>query len=327
MPVARSSTRRLPWWRSYVGPPGRARAEPGHRAGDAVEVPAEVLAAEALRGSATSPPGAEHPLDRVAEDPDDRLGVVDHRRHAPLVVDLGVHAVRRDDLARPASGPASRPPPRRRRRASAPCPPSRPVAGMTLCAAPARTIPHTTLTPARGSRRRDRIAGSSVIDLAEREGEVLGQVRARGVAARPAEPDVEAVGGAGERALAEARPGRRRGWGRSAGRRSGRRRRGRPARSAQRAAGHDLLGGLEEQPDPTGEQALRRGPRPRASAGADEARWCARRGRTRGRPRRRCSPTGPRWGPRPGSASRSARSATTGPPSPSSAIRPLRGSR
>ena len=36
---------------------------------------------------------------------------------------------------------------------------------MTLWAEPARTMPQTTLTPARGSRRRDRIAGSSVTTL------------------------------------------------------------------------------------------------------------------------------------------------------------------
>ena len=44
-------------------------------------------------------------------------------------------------------------------------PPTTPAEGMTLGATPARTIPHTTLTPARGSRRRDSTAGSSVISL------------------------------------------------------------------------------------------------------------------------------------------------------------------
>ena len=44
-------------------------------------------------------------------------------------------------------------------------PASVPRPGITLAAAPACTIPHTTLTPARGSRRRLRMAGSSVISL------------------------------------------------------------------------------------------------------------------------------------------------------------------
>ena len=40
-----------------------------------------------------------------------------------------------------------------------------PRPGITLAAAPAWTIPHTTLTPARGSRRRLKTAGSSVMSL------------------------------------------------------------------------------------------------------------------------------------------------------------------
>ena len=50
-------------------------------------------------------------------------------------------------------------------------------------AAPAWMLPHTTLTPARGSIRRLSTAGSSVVTLAEREREVPGQVRPAGVAA------------------------------------------------------------------------------------------------------------------------------------------------
>ena len=71
---------------------------------------------------------------------------------------------------------------------------------MTLGAEPACRLPHTTLTPARGSIRRHSTAGQLGDDLAEREGEVLGQVRAAGVAAGAGEPDLDAVGGAGERA-------------------------------------------------------------------------------------------------------------------------------
>ena len=44
-------------------------------------------------------------------------------------------------------------------------PATMPACGMTLGAEPARTIPQTTETPARGSRRRLRIAGSSVMSL------------------------------------------------------------------------------------------------------------------------------------------------------------------
>ena len=66
----------------------------------------------------------------------------------------------------------------------------------------------------------------------------------------------------------------------------------------QGAAGHDLLGGLEEQPDPAG-QSRRRSDGER-QAGSRAARRCARRGRRRGRRPARCWPTGPRCGPRPG---------------------------
>ena len=49
-------------------------------------------------------------------------------------------------------------------------------------------------------------AGTSVTTLAEGEGEVLGQVRARGVAAAAGQPHLDRVGGRGDRALAQARP-------------------------------------------------------------------------------------------------------------------------
>ena len=113
-------SRRFPWCRSYVGPPGRAGAEPGHRARDPVEVPAEVLAAEALRRSRPGPSRPSTALDRAAEDARG-LALVDHRRHAALVVDLGVTPYGATICVDQARGPASRPRPRPPRRASAPC--------------------------------------------------------------------------------------------------------------------------------------------------------------------------------------------------------------
>ena len=87
-------------------------------------------------------------------------------------------------------------------------------------------------------------------------GQVLGQVRARGVPAAPGEPHAEAVGGAGDGTDAQAHlPDVERGVAvepegvgdvlEPAG-----------GDHLQGASGHDLLGGLEEQPDPTGEPPL-----------------------------------------------------------------------
>ena len=83
-------------------------------------------------------------------------------------------------------------------------PATRPVAGMTLCGrAGLDHAPHHADAGAgvEAAGEHGRQLGD---ELAEREGEVLGQVRARGVPALAAEPDVERVGGAGERALAQA---------------------------------------------------------------------------------------------------------------------------
>ena len=82
-------------------------------------------------------------------------------------------------------------------------PPSVPESGITLMARPASTRPHTTLTPARGSSRRESTAGSSVTSLASAK--VRSSVRWGRLVWPPAagEPDLEAVGGAGDRALAQ----------------------------------------------------------------------------------------------------------------------------
>ena len=53
-----------------------------------------------------------------------------------------------------------------------------------------------------------------------------------------------------------------------------------PSIDVERAAGHALLGRLEDQPDPAGQLPDCEAS---ASAGAEQRRWCARRGRRRGR--------------------------------------------
>ena len=145
---------------------------------------------------------------------------------------------------------------------------------MTFLAAPARTMPQTRLAPARGSSRRDSDAGQLGDELAEGEGEVLGQVRARGVAAAAGEPHRERVGGAGDRPHAQADLADVDGRGRSAGAKTCPRLRGRRGDQLERAAGHGLLGRLEQQPDPAGEQAARVGlgqrePAPTQRGGVD----------------------------------------------------------
>ena len=140
---------------------------------------------------------------------------------------------------------------------------------MTFLADPARTTPQTRLAPARGSRRRDSAPGQLGDQLAERVGEVLGQVRAGGVPAAAGEPDRERVGGAGERADPQADladvdggvavqavdvPDAVEGAG---------------GDHLERTAGHHLLGGLEQQPDPAGERGLPRG-RGQREPGADQ---------------------------------------------------------
>ena len=256
---------------------------------------------------------AEHALDGPAEQ---RGGgrVVDDRRHAALVGDL---RGRRRTARRSASiscadqvlgvGPGDRVEHpdgagRRRRRA-----------GMTLGAEPARTMPHTTLTPGARVEAAAQDRGQLGDDLAEGEGEVLGQVRARGVAA---------LAGRAGRSSASAAPvsGPSRRPTRPTSRLGSQCRpkivvdavEGAGLDQVQRAAGHDLLGGLEEQPHPAGQQAARGAPRP-ARGRRRPGRRCARRGRRRGRRRARCSLHGSVVRSSTGSASRSARSATRRP--------------
>ena len=162
-------------------------------------------------------------------------------------------------------------------------------------------------------------------DLAERVGEVLGQVRARGVAARAAQRDVEVVGGAGDRALAEADAADVEGRVavqpedpvdvvEGARARSARaRRRASPPRPAGRAAGP----GRGSSPCSW--------TRPSATAAPTRAAVCTSWPQAWVTPSTVLAQGSPvRSGT--GSASRSARSATTGPPAPISATRPVRGS-
>ena len=133
-------------------------------------------------------------------------GVVDHRRDAALVVDRGLHAVRRHDLARRRCGSAAPCRSRRPRRASGRCRRALPASGITLVARPASTPPphHADAGPrVEPAGEHGRQLGD---ELGQREGEVLGQVRPAGVAAAPGQPDLEAVGGTGDRALAQPDP-------------------------------------------------------------------------------------------------------------------------
>ena len=90
--MACSSTSKSPWCRSRtVRSPGRADAQAGHGAGDVLQVPGEVLAAEALLGVLDGLRAAAGGH-RVAQQLGD-TGVVDDRRDAPDVVDLRLGAV------------------------------------------------------------------------------------------------------------------------------------------------------------------------------------------------------------------------------------------
>ena len=232
MPTRRSSTRRLPWCRSYVAPPGVRVPSRTIAPGIALQVPAEVLAAEALRRRHLSAV-AEHRAHGPGQDPvGDRF--VDHRAARP--------AGSRSPPPRRRAGRCRRPRPGRCASQSAQAtasrirtvPDTRPWSGITLGAAPACRLPHTTLTPARGSIRRLSTAGSSVVTLASAK--VRSPVRWGRLVwpPRAGQPHLDAVGGAGRAARAGARPDPRRRPGRSAARRSGRPRRGRPRRAAAR---------------------------------------------------------------------------------------------
>src|SRR6478735_1395555 len=128
-------------------------------------------------------------------------------------------------------------------------PATTPPCGITLWAEPARTMPHTTLTPARGSSRRLRIAGSSVMTFPR------AKVRPRGVAALADQPHGERVGGTGQRALTQAEAAdvearvavQAEDVGDALERTGG--------DQLQRPTGHHLLGGLEQQAHAPGQQA------------------------------------------------------------------------
>jgi S1-C subfamily serine protease len=70
-------------------------AQPGQRARDRLQVPGEVLTAEALRGGHDRV-AAEHPVGGGL-DHGRRHGLVDRRRHVPHVAEVGHHAVRARD--------------------------------------------------------------------------------------------------------------------------------------------------------------------------------------------------------------------------------------
>ena len=132
-----------------------------------------------------------------------------------------------------------------------------PRSGITLGAAPAWMLPHTTLTPARGSIRRLSTGRQLGGHLGQGEGQVPGQVRSAGVAAGARQLPPRPGPRRWSADPAAARPGRHRRRDRSAGRRAARPRRARPPRPSPRAAGHHLLGRLEQQPHAAGQQARR----------------------------------------------------------------------
>ena len=203
-------------------------------------------------------------------------------------------------------------------------PPARPVAGITLTAEPGPDDPPHDAHPGAGVEPAREHGGQLGDELAEGEGEVLGQVGPRGVPALAREQHVERVGGPGERALPQAHgadvearvgvqpedpgdPVERPGLDRHQG-----------------AAGHDLLGRLEDQAHPTRHLVRERSaiarPLPRRAAAcrswphACATPWTV---LTHGSGMRSST----------GSASRSARRAITGPgPEPMSTTSPLRGS-
>ena len=206
-------------------PARRAGAEPGHRAGHAVEVPAEVLAAQALGGRDAARLGRAPARRRRPSISVDTL-LVDHRRHAAHVVDLGRHAVRRHDLVdQPADqllglgpGDGVEHPHRAGDPAGAG---DHVVGGAGADHPPDQADAGARVEPAGQDR------GQLGDQLAQREGEVLGEVRAGGVPAARRQSRTSSAS-----AAPVSGPSRSPTWptsrsGRSAARRSGRRRRGR----------------------------------------------------------------------------------------------------
>ena len=228
-------------------PGGRRRAGPARR--ERLEVPGEILAAEALL-RAGHRVRARHLHGRGAERPTLVFSLT-HRRHAADVVDLGPDVVRRHEVA-PAPSPAPGPRARPRRRGSAPCPRPRPSSGMALAAragrdpAPDQAEAGPRVDPARQCRRQ---LGH---DLRERVDQVGGEVRPGGVPARAGEPHRDLVGGGGDRPAAQpdladldARVAVQREDPVDAGRAR------RPPMTSS-APPRGLLGGLEDQPDAPG---------------------------------------------------------------------------
>ena len=83
-------------------------------------------------------------------------------------------------------------------------PPTLPIDGMTLCAPPEWTEPQTSAAPARGSSRRESTAGTSVTTLASAYVRSWVRCGRDGVAAAARERDLDLVGGGGDGADAQA---------------------------------------------------------------------------------------------------------------------------
>ncbi len=222
----------------------RPHAQPRHRARHLLEVPGEVLAAAGLAGVAQHV-GADR-LDRVGEDARRDL-LVDHRRHAAAVLHAVLDAQRRqqrrNDLAhnrfqrqpgvaaRGADGAGQRAGLRDR------------VGGH----ARVDRAPHHHRAVARVDATRQH-AGHTGDQRAEPVHQVAGQMRPRRVPAVRLQRDLDLIGRRRDRArphrdLADRQPrvAVQREDPRHARQRTGRDR-------VDRAAGHQLLGGLEDQP-------------------------------------------------------------------------------
>ena len=216
------------------------------------------------------------------------LLVVDDRRHAAVVPQVPGGGGARHHLGDRAFDEARRRVPdrvvRRTQGAGQLARATGSRSGRRRCAA----IP-TRASPGRARRRCAASDRRQLEGDARRLGDqVDGQVRARGVAARPVQLEGHLVGGARDRAARAGRRSRCRAWGRSAARR--------PTTTSVEpalgddvdgAAGHGLLGGLEHAGAPS-----RGCPRWAAAARARCPRRarsrCGRRGRTRARRRGTC---------------------------------------
>ena len=180
-------------------------------------------------------------------------------------------------------------------------PASVPVCGMALAATPGVDgAPHHHGAVARIDAARQH-AGHAGDQRAERVHQVAGQMRPRGVPARRVQRDLDLVGRRGDRPGPHRDPADRQP--RIAVQREDPRHPGQRARGdrVDRAAGHQLLGGLEDQPHPDRQFGHRR----QRQRGARAGPRCARRGRRRAR----------RWAPATRTASRCGRP---------SAVRPCR---